>query len=166
MHMVSACFPQARQHWNGLSRLYATRGRTPASSSKVKRGKKTAMGGSMTETTHASVRYSPETSSPWSQAGACSFSKSSVNRFCMANKIPPSQSESTLAPQMVIQKIMASMKSIRGNPVIRLVRIRSKDRSFRLPARIRVSAAFSPVPVRVFVCRRFFRGDVRSQQAV
>ncbi len=56
MHMVSACFPQARHRWKPLSRLKAMRGRYPESSNKVKSGKKIAMGGSMTETTHASVR--------------------------------------------------------------------------------------------------------------
>ncbi len=56
MHMVSACLPQAQHRLNGLSRLYAMRGRYPASSSRVNSGKKIAIGGSITETTQARTR--------------------------------------------------------------------------------------------------------------
>ena len=56
MHMVRACRPCAPARWKKWSRLKATRGRYPASSSKVNRGKKMAMGGSITDTTQATVR--------------------------------------------------------------------------------------------------------------
>ena len=56
MHIVSACFPQALQRQKGLSRLYAILGRNPESSITVKRGKNIAIGGNITETTHASTR--------------------------------------------------------------------------------------------------------------
>ena len=56
MHMVRACRPWAPARWKKWSRLKATRGRYPASSSKVNRGKKMDMGGSITDTTQATVR--------------------------------------------------------------------------------------------------------------
>lgn len=59
MAMVSACFPQARAFLKYLSRLKATRGKYPKSSSRVNSGKKIAMGGSITDTTQASTRYIP-----------------------------------------------------------------------------------------------------------
>ena len=52
IHIVRDCFPQAQHFLNGLSRLYAIRGKYPESSSKVNRGKKIAIGGSITATTH------------------------------------------------------------------------------------------------------------------
>ena len=64
IHIVNACFPQALQHLNGLSRLYAILGRKPTSSSKVNSGKKIAIGGSITDTTQASTRYTPSTKIP------------------------------------------------------------------------------------------------------
>ena len=69
MHMVSACFPQARQALKHLSRLNATRGRYPKSSRRVNRGKKIAMGGSITATTHATTRYTPSSSISYSHDG-------------------------------------------------------------------------------------------------
>ena len=55
IHIVRACFPHAPHFRKQLSRLKATRGRYPKSSSNVKRGKKIAIGGSITETTHEST---------------------------------------------------------------------------------------------------------------
>ena len=55
MHIVKDCFPHAEHFLNGLSRLYAILGKYPESSRSVKRGKKMAMGGSMTDTTEAST---------------------------------------------------------------------------------------------------------------
>ena len=54
--VVRHCLPQARQRRKAGSMLNAIRGRYPKSSSRVKRGKKIAMGGSITETTQASTR--------------------------------------------------------------------------------------------------------------
>ena len=51
--MVKACFPQAWHLAKQQSKLNASLGRYPKSSSRLKRGKKIAMGGSMTPTTHA-----------------------------------------------------------------------------------------------------------------
>ena len=56
MAMVRHCLPQARHFWKARSMLKAARGRYPRSSSRVNRGKKMAMGGSMTETTQARTR--------------------------------------------------------------------------------------------------------------
>ena len=53
IHIVSACLPQAEHRLNDLSKLYATRGKYPASSSNVNKGKNIAIGGSITDTTHA-----------------------------------------------------------------------------------------------------------------
>ena len=61
MHIVRACFPHAPAALKLLSRLNATRGRYPKSSSKVKSGKKIAIGGSITETTQLNTRQTPFT---------------------------------------------------------------------------------------------------------
>ena len=70
---VQACFPSllpwAPQRRKNESRLKATRGRYPKSSSSVNRGKKIAIGGSMTLTTQAVARYIPSISSPSSHHG-------------------------------------------------------------------------------------------------
>ena len=55
MHMVRLCRPCAPAFLKWWSRLKATRGRYPASSNRVNRGKKMAMGGSITETTQETV---------------------------------------------------------------------------------------------------------------
>ena len=56
MAMVKACFPQAEHFLNCRSRLKATRGKYPASSRSVKRGKKIAIGGSITAITQDKTR--------------------------------------------------------------------------------------------------------------
>ena len=56
MHIVRLCRPCAPAARKSLSRLKATRGRYPASSSSVNSGKKIAIGGSITAVTHAAVR--------------------------------------------------------------------------------------------------------------
>ena len=85
MHMVSACLPQVWAFWKQWSRLKATRGRYPKSSSRVNSGKKIAIGGSMTETTHASTRQTPSTRQSCSHFGACSRQNRSLNRSCTQN---------------------------------------------------------------------------------
>ena len=55
MHMVSACLPCAWAFLKKLSKLKAILGKYPQSSINVKRGKNIAIGGSITETTHAKV---------------------------------------------------------------------------------------------------------------
>ena len=70
MHIVRACFPQAPDFLNLWSRLKATLGRYPESSSRVKSGKNIAIGGSMTATTHDSTRYTPSMSAPVRASGA------------------------------------------------------------------------------------------------
>ena len=54
--MVSACFPHAPECLKYLSSVKAILGRYPTSSKMVNSGKNIAIGGSITETTHASVR--------------------------------------------------------------------------------------------------------------
>lgn len=70
IHMVRACLPHARAFWKCRSKLNATRGRYPKSSSSVNNGKKIAIGGSITETTQARTRYIPNTKTPCNQSGA------------------------------------------------------------------------------------------------
>ncbi len=61
MHIVSACLPQAPARLKYLSRLNAILGRYPRSSSNVNKGKNIAIGGSITEITHASTLNIPLT---------------------------------------------------------------------------------------------------------
>ena len=56
IHIVSACFPHAWHFENCLSNWKAIRGSNPKSSNKVNNGKKIAIGGNITETTHVTVR--------------------------------------------------------------------------------------------------------------
>jgi DNA topoisomerase-3 len=67
MHMVSACLPWAQAFLKKRSRLKATLGKYPRSSNKVNKGKKIAIGGSITDTTQAKPLYIPNTSNPCSQ---------------------------------------------------------------------------------------------------
>ena len=60
--IVRACFPQAFALLKYLSRLNAARGRYPTSSRSVNNGKKIAIGGSMTDVTQLSTRYTPSIS--------------------------------------------------------------------------------------------------------
>ena len=62
MHIVNACFPHAPDFLNLWSRLKATLGRYPESSSSVNSGKNIAIGGSMTATTHVRTLYTPSMS--------------------------------------------------------------------------------------------------------
>ena len=57
--MLRLCLPFAPQHEKNLSRLKAMRGRYPESSIIENKGKKIAIGGSITETTQLSVVYTP-----------------------------------------------------------------------------------------------------------
>ena len=68
MHMVSACLPCAQAFLKKPSRLKATRGKYPRSSSRVNKGKKMAIGGSITDTTHAGLYIYPKRE-PCSQLG-------------------------------------------------------------------------------------------------
>ena len=102
MHIHNACLPHALHLWKHLSRLKATRGKKPKSSSRVNNGKKIAIGGSITEITHAATRYTPNTNAPVSHSGAPSprIHPSSVG----SNPISFSEShaEGTFAPEMVM----------------------------------------------------------------
>ena len=55
MHMVSACFPELHALLKYLSKLKAILGSTPKSSNNVNKGKKIAMGGSITAIIHVTV---------------------------------------------------------------------------------------------------------------
>ena len=49
-------------------------------------GKKMAIGGSITETTQASTRYTPSTRAPWTHSGAFQAVKSAVSRSWTQNR--------------------------------------------------------------------------------
>ena len=92
----------------------ATRGRYPASSSRVNSGKKMAMGGSITATTHAAVRYTPSTSDSRSHHGAPPSRARSGSCADMSHRL--SSSEGRLAPQMVSHSTAPNSSSITGTP--------------------------------------------------
>ena len=73
-----------------------------------------AMGGSMTDTTQASTRYTPSTRAPRSQAGALSQANSSPSRSPAQNRAAERSREGTLAPAMVSHSTPASSRSISG----------------------------------------------------
>ena len=101
MHMVRLCRPCPPQRHMSPSKLKATRGRYPASSSRVNRGKKMAMGGSITATTQAVVRYRPSAISPCSHSGAPREASPFFSGSSRENKVVCRSSEGALAPQMV-----------------------------------------------------------------
>ena len=146
--VVMACLPCAPDFLNNRSRLKATRGRYPKSSSNVNSGKKIAIGGSITLTTQAVARYTPSTRNPVSHQGQCKAvvparnagQKVSMNRAA-------SNLEGMLAPTIVIQNINANNPSMMGKPQIRLVRMRSSVRS-------NVGRADWPGPVTARAARR------------
>ena len=78
MHIVRACFPHALQHLNGLSRLNAIRGKNPKSSNSVNNGKNIAIGGSITETTQATVLNIPKISMSCNQIGGFKYNNPSL----------------------------------------------------------------------------------------
>lgn len=53
--MVNACLPVVQAFLKKVSKLKAILGRTPKSSNIVNKGKKIAIGGNITDTTHDSV---------------------------------------------------------------------------------------------------------------
>lgn len=59
IHIVNDCFPWAPHFLNILSILKAILGRYPKSSKRVNSGKNIAIGGSITDVTHATVLYMP-----------------------------------------------------------------------------------------------------------
>lgn len=69
-----------------LSRLKATRGKYPRSSSRVNKGKKMAIGGSITDTTHAKVLYIPKMRTPCSQLGT--YFKTKPCKYLLYGKAP------------------------------------------------------------------------------
>ena len=73
-----------------------------------------AIGGSITATTHASVRNIPSTSSPCSQTGACSCVSSAQNRPCAQPNSRDSHSDGAFAPAIVSHSTPASPSSMMG----------------------------------------------------
>ena len=61
IHIVSACLPQALHFLKNLSKLKAILGKYPKSSNIVNKGKNMAIGGNITDTTHARTLYAPNT---------------------------------------------------------------------------------------------------------
>ena len=56
MHIVNACLPQAQHFLNAQSKLKAILGKNPKSSNSVNKGKKIAIGGSITAITQVKTR--------------------------------------------------------------------------------------------------------------
>ena len=73
-----------------------------------------AIGGSITDTTQASTWKQPSTSSPWSQAGAWSATKSWCSCSSTQNRKVDSHWDGIFAPAMVIQNTSARSSSITG----------------------------------------------------
>ena len=69
IHIVKHCFPCAQAFLNRWSKLNATLGKYPKSSSRVNNGKNIAIGGSITEITHANVLYNPKTNISFNHDG-------------------------------------------------------------------------------------------------
>ena len=69
MLIVRACFPCAPDLLNNESRLKATLGKYPKSSSKVNMGKNIAIGGSITEITQPKAIYTPSIRKPSNHHG-------------------------------------------------------------------------------------------------
>ena len=86
MHIERACFPWHFALLNNLSRLNAILGRKPESSSNVNRGKNIAIGGNITETTHAKVFKIPSTIMFLIILGICIFIKTSDITSFILNK--------------------------------------------------------------------------------
>lgn len=101
MHIVSPCLPHAPQRRKQPSREKAIRGKNPASSNSENKGKKIAIGGSMTDTTHAVVRTAPSTSAPRSHCGAPSVLSVAASHASARAKSAASHSEGRFAPESV-----------------------------------------------------------------
>ena len=69
IHIVRACFPEVQHFLKHLSKLKAILGRYPKSSKKVNKGKKIAIGGSITAITQDNVVYTPSIKIPLSHIG-------------------------------------------------------------------------------------------------
>ena len=117
MHIVRACFPWQPALRKQLSRSKAMRGRKPASSKSVNSGKKMAIGGSMTATTHATVRYIPSASAPRSHGDTPSEPSSAEKGSCSENSHLESRAEGAFAPSIVSQKTKKRKPSKIGMPV-------------------------------------------------
>ena len=73
-----------------------------------------AMGGSMTETTHASVRYTPRISASRSSAGTPAAAAQDRSLSCRPNSSAESAAEGRFAPSSVSQSTSASSASMAG----------------------------------------------------
>ena len=67
--IVKACFPWAPLFLNNPSKLKATLGKYPKSSNRVNKGKKIAIGGSITAITQATAIYMPSKNNPSNHQG-------------------------------------------------------------------------------------------------
>ena len=85
--IVRLCFPCAPHFEKNLSRLNAILGKYPKSSIIEKRGKKIAIGGNITETTHVRVVYIPSIKNPVKKSGILNSSnKLYKSVFNISNK--------------------------------------------------------------------------------
>ena len=75
-----------------------------------------AMGGSITDTTHASVRYMPDTMRPVTHPGAPMRSNQAYSRPSILNRPSASRAEGILAPWIVIQNTTPKRNTIIGMP--------------------------------------------------
>ena len=76
INIVRDCFPLVPDLAKNLSILNATLGKYPKSSKSVNSGKKIAIGGSITATTHERVLNIPSINKPFRNGGDCNKSKS------------------------------------------------------------------------------------------
>ena len=126
-----------------------------------------AMGGSITDTTQASTRYTPSTRAPWSQSGAFRAAKRPVSRSWPQNRASERRAEGTLAPSMVSHKMPVRRRSMTGIPVARLVKSRSSRRSRRAASARRQATTLPAIsaPVRTNAATMASRTCSRLQPA-
>lgn len=85
IHIVRHCFPEVLHFWKHLSKLKEIRGKNPRSSNNVNKGKKIAIGGSITLIIHVTVLYTPSIIKENNQGVVCIFSKK-ISKYFFINK--------------------------------------------------------------------------------
>jgi len=118
----------------------------------VKSGKKIAIGGNITDTTHATVRYIPSTSAPSSHQGLCSARKNPLSGSCQPNSSFDSISDGTFAPAIVSQRTSASSRSMTGMPVA--LEVKSRSQALSLPWAVASSLTDALAAISAALARR------------
>ncbi len=99
-------------------------------------GKKIIMGGSITLMTHAVAKYIPSTRRPRNHTGRPTAAQASLSQGWTSSSRSEARScEGTLAPLMVSHSMPAKRSNMTGNPQVRLVTMRSIQRSTVMSAR-------------------------------